>query len=83
MIDLSEEERLQAGPAYEQATANLQKEFEDVAGKAPEESNETSNETTKTSSDSKSALKRHGEGSEKETPSTLGISTRLADSPQF
>ena len=83
MIDLNEEDRVQGGAAYKQATKNLQKEFEDVAGKDSANDEAITTEPTATSDDSKSALKRHGEGSEKETPSILGISTRLADSPQF
>ena len=83
MIDLSEEDRLQAGAAYEQATASLQKEFEAVAGKASGDSATTPEEVPAATKDSESALERHGEESEKGTPSTFGISARLADSPQF
>ena len=41
-IELSDKDRLQAGPAYERATAKLQKEFEAVAGTGSEENSQES-----------------------------------------
>ena len=77
-IELSEDDRLQAGAAYKKATANLQKEFEEVAGATTDgESENSSPQEVKDTT-----VKRYGEESKKGTPSTLGLANRLADNPQ-
>ena len=75
-IDLSEEDRLQAGDAYERATARLQEDFETVAGATTTDDPSTKPEATDTTQN------RQGPESKEGTPPTLGFSTRLADNPQ-
>ena len=75
-IDLSEEDRLQAGAAYERATARLQEDFETVAGATTtEETSDTPEATDKTPN-------RQEPESKEGTPPNLGFSARLADNPQ-
>ncbi len=75
-IELSDKDRLQAGPAYEKATASLQKEFEDVAGAMSDEDSEAS-DVTETS-----PLKGHERDNKEGITSEPGYSNVLAGAPQ-
>ena len=72
-IDLSEDDRLQAGLAYEQATARLQEEFENVVGAG---SSPTSDLTSSISG------KPIPDQIKQKAPFDAGFNKRLADNPQ-
>lgn len=71
-IELSDKDRLQAGPAYEKATAKLQKEFEAVAGAIDENSQDSAVSEP-------SLLKAHAQKSKEGAPSKPGFGNALAE----
>lgn len=75
-IELSDKDRLQAGPAYEKATAKLQKEFEAVVGAVSDENSPASEITKRSTNNNLEQDSKEG------TTSTAGYSNTLAGAPQ-